>query len=389
MPISQHDVQHYLKSAHDLAARVAKDADRIDCDRQIPNELAEELADGGFFRLLVPRSLGGAEMDHPGFLQVLQVFAEVDASTAWCINQNNVFATASVIMPEQTAQEIWSDGRAVVANGPPTSSVKATPVDGGYRLRGRWNFSTGSAHATWLAALAPVVHPDQNQDASMDRTGTRILLLPKKEANFIDSWQVNGMRGTGSFSFEADGLYVPNIRTYDPTNAPREDGPLYVIPRTLLFASGDATIALSIARASLATAIELVGPKTPGRMATTLPTQTTTHRLIGEAEAIWRSARAYLQECAAAVWDNACRDRVLDQEERIQLRLASTSAIRMAAETVDIAYNLCGSGAIFASNPIQRRFQDIHVITQHAQGRLNHYETAGQFLLGLEPQGSY
>ena len=389
MPIARHDIGYFLDTARELAERVAANADRIDCERQIPSELTDEIADKGFFRLLVPRSLGGAELGHLDFLQILQVFAEVDGSTAWCINQNNVFATASVVMPEQTAREIWGDGRAVVANGPPAPLVKSIPVDGGYRLSGRWDFSTGSAHATWLAALAPVAHPKQKQDVSTDRVSTRVMLLPKTDAKFLDSWQVNGLRGTGSFSFEVDDLYVPGARTYDPADAPREDGSLYVIPRTLLFASGDATIALGIARASLATAIDLAGTKTPGRVRTLLRDQSATQRLIGEGEAIWHSARAFLEESASSVWKSACKYHALATEERIRLRLASTYAIRRAAEVVDISYNLCGSSAIFASNPLQRRFQDIHVITQHLQGRPTHYETAGQFFLGLGPEGNF
>ena len=389
MPIAQHDIGYLLDAARELADSVAANADRIDRERQIPSELVGEIADKGFFRLLVPRSLGGAELGHLDFLRILQVFAAADGSTAWCINQNNVFATASVIMPKQTAREIWGDGRAVVANGPPTPSAKAIPVDGGYRLSGRWNFSTGSAHATWLAALAPVAHPDQKQDTSTDRVDVRVMLLPKEDANLLDSWQVNGLRGTGSFSFEVDDLYVPSTRTYDPTNAPREDGSLYMIPRTLLFASGDATIALGIARASLGTAIDLAGTKTPGRARTLLKDQSTTQRLIGEGEAIWHSARAFLEESVSSVWSSVCENHALATEERIRLRLASTYAIGQAADVVDICYKLCGSSAIFASNPLQRRFQDIHVITQHLQGRSTHFETAGQFLLGLEPEGSF
>ena len=92
------------------------------------SELAGEIADKGFFRLLVPRSLDGAELGHLDYLRIIQIFAEADGSTAWCINQNNVFAISSVMMPEQTAREIWGDGRAVVANGIPTPSVKAIPV---------------------------------------------------------------------------------------------------------------------------------------------------------------------------------------------------------------------------------------------------------------------
>ncbi len=180
MAIAQHDIGHYLDTARELAVLVAASADRIDSERQFPPELAGELADKGFFRLLVPRSLGGAELDHPDFLKILEVFAEVDASTAWCINQNNVFSTDSVRMPEQTAREIWDDGRAVVTNGPPNSSTKAVPVDGGYRLSGRWNFSSGSAHATWIAALAPVGHRDGPEANMASRDGTRVCSSQRK-----------------------------------------------------------------------------------------------------------------------------------------------------------------------------------------------------------------
>ena len=157
MLIAQPDSGYYLDTARKLVPHVAANADRIDLERQIPSALAKEIANKGFFRLLVPRSLSGAEMDHMEFLQILEVFAEVDASTAWCINQNNVFATDCVKMPEPLAREIWDDRVAVMANGPPAPSAKAIPVDGGYRLSGRWDFSSGSTHATWIAATSAAV----------------------------------------------------------------------------------------------------------------------------------------------------------------------------------------------------------------------------------------
>jgi alkylation response protein AidB-like acyl-CoA dehydrogenase len=89
------------------------------------------------------------------------------------------------------------------------------------------------------------------------------------------------------------------------------------------------------------------------------------------------------------VWESAYKGETLTTEQRINLRLASTHGIRQAARVVDTAYELVGSGSIFPTNPIHRRFQDIHVITQHIQGRSTHYETAGQFFLGLEPEGNF
>jgi len=393
MATAQHDIEYYLEAARDLAGKVAVAADRIDGDRQLPSELAEELADRGFFRLLLPRSLGGAQLDHPDFLRILEVFAAVDASTGWCLTQNNVFSTNSLKMPEQTARKIWAEQRAVVTNGPPTASSQAVPVDGGYKLDGRWHFSSGSSHATWIAALAPISSGGSSsgptRDASKDRSGARIMLMPKEAVTFLDFWQVNGLRGTASFSFEVEDLFIPSDHSYDPTDRPREDGALYVIPMTLLFGSGFATVALGVARAALDTAISVAGAKTPGRTSTLLQDQAATQRIIGEGEAILGSSKAFLHQSASSAWKGAQKSRVLSTDERINLRLAATHAIRMAAQVVDLAYNLCGSDAIFETNPIQRQFQDIHVITQHGQGRYSHYETAGQYFLGMEPQGNY
>ena len=385
----QHDIDHYLKRAGALAEHVAACADRIDAERQIPPELAAEMADDGFFRLLLPRSLGGAELAHPDFRRILRVFGRVDASVAWCLNQNNVFSTNSARMPEQTAREIWDDRRAVVTNGPPTAAAKAIPVEGGYRLSGHWNFSSGNDHATWVAALAPVGFPDQKQDASVNREGARILLMPKGDVNIVDLWQVQGLRGTGSFSFAVEDLFVPAARSYEPGSPPAEEGPLYKIPTGLLFGSGFATVALQVARKGLDIAIETAARRIPRQANTLLQNLPTTHRVIGQAEATWRSAEAFLQNAADSVWEDATRSPGLDMQKRIALRLASTHAIRMAAEVVDAAYSLCGAGAIFDTNPIQRRFQDMHVITQHTQGSYAHYDTAGQYLLGLEPEGNF
>ena len=286
MAIAQHNIGYYLEAARALATRVAAAADRIDREREIPSELAGELAEKGFFRLLVPGSLGGAELDFLDYLQIVQVFGEADGSVAWCINQNNVFATNSVRMPEQTAREIWSDRQAVVSNGPPISSATAVTVDGGYRLTGRWNFSSGIRHATWVAALTPVSHPDRDENAVTDRDSVRTLLIPKQDVNLVDVWQVGGLRGTGSFSFEADDLFVPSSRTYGPSDEPREDGALYVIPTGLMFGSGFATVALGVARASLDAAIDLAGRKTPVSGRGMLRDEATTQRQIGQAEAI-------------------------------------------------------------------------------------------------------
>ena len=377
-------IDSYIETAHELAAMVSAVTDEIDEQRRIPVEVSDEISDRGFFRLLIPKSLGGAELEHPDFRRIVRIFAEADASVGWCINQNNVFSTNSVRVPPETADEIWTVQRNVVTNGPPMPHTRAEVVDGGYRLSGRWNFSSGYPHATWLAALTPVYEPGATEPTEM-----RTMLLPKEQADLVDVWHVGGLRGTGSQGFAIEDLFVPAARSYPPTATSREPGPLYVIPTTLLFCSGFATVALGAARAGLDAAIDLVTGKTQQGRESPMRYESTTHRMVGQAEATWNSARAFLEEAAGAMWQGAKINLDLTVEERVAVRLASTHAIRESARVVDIAYTLCGSSAIFVVNPIQRRFQDVHALTQQIQGRPTHYDTAGQYFLGLEPEGIF
>ena len=382
------DIAHYLDAARPFVDRVDEAADWIDAERQMPADLAADMADAGFFRLLLPRELGGAQLAHPDFLNILEMFAGADASVAWCLNQNNVFSTRSTRMPMTTAQEIWGEQRAVVTNGPPAGGSKSVPAPGGFRLSGHWNFSSGSDHATWIAALAPVI-PENGAGADGQPPQTRLHLMPIGQVRMVDLWQVAGLRGTGSFSFQVDDLFIPEEHTLLQEGPSWSTAPLYGIPTTLLFATGFATVALGVARKSLDIAIEVGRNRTPYRSGALLRDHQTTQRTIGEAHAQQSSARSFLREAHGRLWESACTNGALTTDERIQLRVAATHAIRTSAQVVDAAYTLCGASGIFQSNPIQRRFQDMHVITQHVQGHHVHYETAGQFLLGLEPQGVF
>ena len=359
-----------------ILSRIADASETIDRERQIPPDLIDAMVDQGLFRLLVPRSVGGGEIDFLDYLALAQAVAAADGSTGWCFSQNNILGTMASLMPESLAREIWSDSRAILCNGPP-QHTDIVEVEGGYSLTGRWNFSSGSRHATWAVAAARV-----------GGVGTLTLLFPKEEAVFIDTWQVNGLRGTGSFSFEVKDLFVPKGHTFIESRDPHESGPLYLIPRSLFFGASFGSVALGVARSALDAAIEVATKKTPQEQ-TLLRDQPSIQRDIGRAEALWGAAHAFLMEKAGLLWRSAVELGSLSLEDRIPLRLAGTHAVRQAAEVVDIAYSVFGATAIFESTPVQRKFQDAHAITQQIQGRMEHYETAGQFFLGLEPQGRF
>jgi len=372
-----------LETARKLAPLIRSSAPETDAQRELPRPLFEAMADAGLFRLALPRTLGGFEMDLPSYIQVIEELGRADASTAWVTNQVSIFATYAARMETAAARAIWIDTpRSVVANTP-QANAQAIVVPGGYRVTGRQGFSTGCRHASWLAAHATVT--DQGRPRLDDgQPEMRYCFVPRAEAQLLDTWQVRGMRGTGTHHFAVDDVFVPDERTVKSVTAPLvERGPLYRLPRTLVFASGDAAVALGTARSCLAAFMELATTKTPRAMDALLRDQPMIQSEVGRAEARLRSGLAFLREAVGEIWDAVLATGAVTLEQRAVLRLATTDGIRTAVSIVDMVYNMAGATAAYESSPIQRHFQDVHVMSQHLQARLAHYELVGRHWLGL------
>src|SRR5215831_13362531 len=300
-----------LEAARKLAPRIRSSADEIDLARELPRPLFEAMADAGLFHLAVPRAIGGLEIDLPTYVQVIEELGKADASTGWVVNQGAIYATYSARMPPAQARSIWIE--------PP----RAVVVPGGYRVTGRQGFSTGCRHATWVAAHAQVI---ENGEVRLDRgePEMRYLYVPVGEAELLDTWHVRGMRGTGTHHFAVHDVFVPAERSVLSASAPLfHDGPLYKIPRTLAFASGDAAVALGMSRSCLEAFYDLAGSKTPRAVQGLLRDQSMTQVGVGHAEAALRSGRAFLMEAVSDIWHEATTAGEVTLERRAALRLAT------------------------------------------------------------------
>jgi alkylation response protein AidB-like acyl-CoA dehydrogenase len=373
-----------LDLARTLADDVRSCAATIEADRELPAHLFESLADAGLFHLLLPRSLGCAELDLPTYVRVIGELGLADASTAWVVSQCSVFATYAARMPRAAARAIWIDPpRSIVANTPlPTAT--ATAVPGGYRVTGRQGFSTGCRHATWLAAQAPVTKNGAPRLLEGGEPDIRYFFVPAVEASLLDTWQVRGMRGTGTHHFAVNDVFVPEERTVLVATPPLlEPGPLYQFPRTLLFGSGDAAVALGVARAALDAFIDLASIKSPRQTSGLLRDQILAQTDVGRAHSELRAGRALLHETVHEVWAAVKARGTITLDERVAMRMAITHPIRLAIQIIDALYNTAGATAIYESHPLQRYFQDVHVLSQHLQGRVAHYTLVGRHWLGL------
>lgn len=372
-----------LEAARRIAPLIRASADEIDAHRQLPRPVFEALADAGIFLMAVPRALGGGEVDMPTYVKVIDEIAQADASTAWAVNQGTIFGTYAARMKPEVAREIWIDTpRAVVSNSP-APSAQAIPVPGGYRVTGHQGFSTGCRHASWVAAHAQV-HENGAPRLKNGKPEGMYCLIPMAQAEIVDTWHVQGMRGTGTNHFTVNDVFVAEERTVlSALQSLDGGGAFYKIPRTLAFACGDATVALGVARSCLNAFFELAGAKVPRGVPRLLREQSLIQFTVGQAEAALRAGRAFLNESIRDMWEDALTDGPIDLERRVAVRLSTTHAIRLAAQVVEAIYGASGATAAFKGNLIQRHFQDIHVITQHVQGHLAHYEVVGKHWLGL------
>ena len=379
-----HDSPDYLARASSLGPLLAEAADEIERNRELPASVVAALIENGLFRLLQPRSLGGAELDPMTYTQVVEQIASHDASTGWCVEQANGCSMAAAFLDPEVAQEIFGPPDGIVAWGPVgRAELRAGP--GGFRLTGAWNFASGSHHASWLGAHVVTLGPDGTQVCRADGGEIlRTLLFPKSHATMTAIWHVVGLRGTGSDRYSVTDLFIPERYTVlrDPKIAPRQPGRLYCFSSSNLYACGVAAVALGIARGMIADFTELATEKVPRGARQRLCENQVIQSQRAQAEARLGSARAFLLH---EIWEAVGETGELSLEQNTTIRLASTWAIHQAREVVNTIYHSAGATAIFDDRPFERRFRDMHTASQQAQGRQAHYETIGRILFGLAP----
>jgi alkylation response protein AidB-like acyl-CoA dehydrogenase len=344
------------------------------------------LHEARLFRMLYPRSVGGDEVEPGAYVEAVAAAARADGSVGWCLSIANSTGLIAAYLDLDIAREMFADPRATCAWGPPNDS-QAIAVPGGYRVTGRWDFASGCRHARWMGAHGAVVEPDGTYRLNhLGRPAIRSWLFPAKDATLLDNWNPIGLRGTASESYTVTDLFVPEAfsSTREDPAARRERGRLYAFPQQTLYSVGISSVALGIARGMLDAFIELVTEKAPrgvGRLADNAVIQAE----VARCEAKLGAAKAYLLDTLAQVYAEADDIAPIDVPARARVRLAGSHLITTALEVADYTYKAAGVDAIFPGSPFERRFRDIHTVSQQIQSRDAHYETIGQVLLGTPP----
>lgn len=381
-----------VSRARAVAPLIAVAADRIEAGCEVTAEVMDAMHEARLFRTLLPRSLGGDEIRPADYVRMMMVIAAADASTAWCVGQNSGCSMAAAYMEPAAARRIWGDDpRAALAWGAGPQG-RAVVVPGGYRVTGTWQFASGGRHATWLGGHSRVIEPDgtMRRWAEGPLAGElveRSMLMPCADVTMLRDWNPMGLRGTGSDTYTATDVFVPEEHTVIRDNPPdrREGGTLYRFTTTHLYASGFGAVALGIAQGALDAFLAIARDKTPQASARMLRDSHHVQTGLALATAKLHAARSLLITTLETVWDSVAANGGLSVDERMQIRMAATFATHQAKEVVDFAYHEAGATAIFTRFGLERRFRDVNAVTQQVQARITHLETVGAHLLGLSP----
>jgi alkylation response protein AidB-like acyl-CoA dehydrogenase len=381
-----------IAQARAIAPLLRDEGPKIEALGQLTPAVVEALHAHGLYRVLLPRALNGYAAGLEAFVQVIEILAAADASTAWCVGQALGCSMGVAYVEPAIARAIWGDDpRGVLAWGFQQEG-RARPVPGGFMISGKWGFGSGGHHASWMGAHCHIELPDgslltDDNGALVERT----MLLRQEQLNWTSTWDVVGLRGTGSDTYTVTDLFVPEAYSLrrDRDEERRIDDPFFQFTTTSAYSTGFAAVSMGIARSMLDELKALAQSKKPSHTARTLRDSPVMHHMVAENEAKLRSARAFVLETIRGGEASIRCNGALDTESRVLMRLATTTAIRRAKEVAEFAYHEAGATAIFASNVFERKMRDIHASAQQVQGRTGHIETCGQYFLGFNPTARY
>jgi alkylation response protein AidB-like acyl-CoA dehydrogenase len=288
------------------------------------------------------------------------------------------------LAPAVTSRMLQERPGHVIAGTVTSGSGAACPIDGGFRVTGRWPFASGCHQADWLVCVCPIVENGRPRTAPDGSPQPYTFVLPAADCEILDTWDTVGMRGTGSHDFQVRDLFVPDGRYFVARGGRSyQSGPLYNASFYHMWAPNIAAVALGIARAAIDLFLDLAATKKPSRSPVVLAQRETVQEKVGQAEALVRTSRAFLYETVRETWPVLAAGQPVPEHVTALNRLAASTAVDYCVRAVDLVFNMAGTTSVYTRGQIERRFRDVHVVRQHGVVNANGVIMAGRQLLGL------
>jgi alkylation response protein AidB-like acyl-CoA dehydrogenase len=354
-------------------------------ERSLPSAVVAAMKEAGLLRLWVPREYGGDEVDLPVFMKAAESMARIDSAAGWVLGVGAAGPLLTAFVPAANAMEIYANGPdTLLAGSSAPQDARAVPVEGGYRVTGRWPLASGSQHGEWLGIVTMVFDGSVPVMDSHGAPDFKSMFLPREDCRIEDTWYSLGMRGTGSTHFSVNDTFVPEGRAFSVFTAePQVSGPLYKLGVLPMFAMTITSALLGIARAAIDEFIALAKAKTPTFSQTGLATRPTIHAEVAQVEALVQSARAFLYEVAEEMMASVKAGQPVSEDLEARRRLACSNAGSSCIQAVDRLFALAGSTPVYSGHRLERLLRDIHTAGQHLFVSPVWWEKTGQYYFGL------
>ena len=382
-----HDLVH---KARELCPALTARATEADALRRLPDETIADFQKAGFFKMLQPSRWGGLEVDPGTFFDVQTTVAAACPSSAWVLGVVGVHAWQLALFAEQAQVDVWGSDPSTLISSSYAPTGKIARAEGGYRVSGRWSFSSGCDHCRWVF-LGGMVPPEAEGKPPEMRT----FLLPRSDYRIDDTWHVAGLKATGSKDIVVEDAFVPEHRTHrlidgfkrkSPGNAVNP-APLFRLPFGQIFVRSVSTSAIGAAQGALdafrAVAEKRIAASDGSKVAEELPTQMVCARAAATIDEVRLVLHRNMDEMMALV--RAGDDIPIDR--RVRFRYDSANAVVKCAAVIDDLFAQSGGRAIFLSSPILRYFLDVHAARAHyANSPDKPGKNLGGVMLGLKNQ---
>ncbi|HEY4044208.1 MAG TPA: acyl-CoA dehydrogenase family protein [Rhodopila sp.] len=386
------DAEPLVRTAAALLPLLRVYHEEIEDEQRLSQPLVEQLHAAGFYRLVIPRSLGGLQADPLTFLRVVERLAEGAGSVGWNVANNGIGQLVSLGLPDEGVHEIYAHGAdTVIAGTAVQGGGQAVPVEGGYRVSGRWTFGSGCREASWMLGSFQILDNGQPRRGADGVSQYWRGFFPRAEAQVIEgTWNVAGLRGTGSFDWTVEDVFLPQRRTMPHAGIPLDNqwarwpGLTYALPTQAWVGPHHSAVISGIARAGIDALIKLAGEKTPRGRTGMLCESPQVQDAVGRADAILNAGRSYRSATIAELWNTIAAGEETNLEQRTRCRLASTYAADSAREAMDLVYRHGGSTSFKRENRLAECWRDLHVVGQTVTVAPEWYPIGGRVLLGMD-----
>ncbi|MEM8923560.1 MAG: acyl-CoA dehydrogenase family protein [Actinomycetota bacterium] len=373
-----------LEAVRSIGPELAKHSPAIEANRTLPDDVVDLVRPTGAFRMYVPTELDGPQVPAWESLQVIEELAYHDGATGWCAMIGSTTSLLSNYLPDPHAAEIFTAPEGI-GGGFAMPNGRAVATDGGLRVTGTWQWGSGTRHCSWIGGGARLVDADGAPAPREDGLAAPFVFFPADDVEFIDNWDVSGLSGTGSGDYRVDDVFVPEGRWVQVgIDPPRRGNDLARFSFFGLLACGVASTAMGIGRRAVDELIDLAGAKKPQGSRKLLRDRSEIQTEVAKAEAMLRSAWAFMEQSVSSAWETAVAGDTPTVEQRRSIRLSATHATHTAAEATRAMYTAGGGAAVYRTSPLQRCFRDVSVATQHAMVAPVQYQVPGRLRLGVE-----